>query len=81
MFCNSCPETLCRGVFMATDHRVGAMQGNHEIEYLNDERGFTAYESRFWYPSQQCGSATSLYYSYEVSSRKAGVDQQRNPWY
>jgi hypothetical protein len=45
----------------------GRVQGNHEIEVLDDERGFLAYEARFYFPSEQ--SESPFYYSYEVRRR------------
>ena len=32
----------------------------------NGKTGFLAYESRFWFPSEQSRSYSPFYYSYEV---------------
>ena len=35
-------------------------------QVTNGETGFLAYETRFWFPSEQCMSYSPFYYSYEV---------------
>jgi len=42
------------------------IEGNHEIEVMDGDTGFVAYESRFWYPAEESGSNSPFYYSYET---------------
>ncbi len=35
-------------------------------QVTNGEKGFLAYETRFWFPSEQSMSYSPFYYSYEV---------------
>jgi hypothetical protein len=43
------------------------IEGNHEEEVANGKTGFLAYETRFWFPSEESRSYSPFYYSYEVS--------------
>ena len=36
------------------------------LQVTNGETGFLAYETRFWFPSEQSMSYSPFYYSYEV---------------
>ena len=36
------------------------------MQVTNGRAGFLAYETRFWFPSEQCLSFSPFYYSYEV---------------
>lgn len=45
------------------------------LQVTNGEKGFLAYETRFWFPSEQSMSYSPFYYSYEVRMAKATSDQ------
>lgn len=36
------------------------------MKVANGKTGFLAYESRFWFPSEESRSYSPFYYSYEV---------------
>ncbi|KAI4356399.1 hypothetical protein L6164_000425 [Bauhinia variegata] len=42
------------------------VEGNHEIEEQAGNMTFAAYSSRFAFPSQECGSFSTLYYSFNA---------------
>ena len=39
------------------------------VQVTNGKTGFLAYETRFWFPSEESASYSPFYYSYEVHSR------------
>jgi hypothetical protein len=42
------------------------VEGNHEIEKQARDRTFVAYSSRFAFPSEESGSSSSFYYSFNA---------------
>lgn len=42
------------------------LEGNHEKELINSEKTFLAYESRYYLPYRESGSADPLYYSFDA---------------
>lgn len=42
------------------------VEGNHEIEPQAENQTFVAYSSRFAFPSEESGSSSTLYYSFEA---------------
>ena len=41
-------------------------QLQHELELLDGHKGFVAYETRYWFPSEESKSQSPFYYSYET---------------
>lgn len=42
------------------------IEGEHEIERQAENQTFAAYSSRFVFPSEESGSSSSLYYSFNA---------------
>lgn len=42
------------------------IEGNHEIEEQAEKKNFVAYSSRFAFPSNESGSASTFYYSFNA---------------
>lgn len=42
------------------------VEGNHEIEKQAGNRQFVAYSSRFAFPSEESGSSSTFYYSFNA---------------
>jgi len=42
------------------------IEGNHEIEPQAENQTFVAYSSRFAFPSEESGSSSTLYYSFNA---------------
>lgn len=42
------------------------VEGNHEIEQQIHNRTFAAYSSRFAFPSEESGSSSPFYYSFDA---------------
>lgn len=42
------------------------VEGNHEIEQQAGNQTFAAYSSRFAFPSEESGSSSSFYYSFNA---------------
>lgn len=42
------------------------VEGNHEIEKQAGNHTFVAYSSRFAFPSEECGSSSTFYYSFNA---------------
>jgi hypothetical protein len=42
------------------------VEGNHEIEDQVGNKTFTSYSSRFAFPSQESGSSSTFYYSFNT---------------
>jgi acid phosphatase type 7 len=45
---------------------VMVIEGNHEIEEQAENKTFVAYSSRFAFPSEESGSSSTLYYSFNA---------------
>ena len=45
------------------------------VQVTNGKTGFLAYETRFWFPSEESKSFSPFYYSYEVHSGVATSHQ------
>jgi len=45
---------------------IMVVEGNHEIEKQAENRTFVAYSSRFAFPSQESGSSSTFYYSFNA---------------
>lgn len=45
---------------------IMVIEGNHEIEEQCRNQTFVAYSSRFAFPSGECGSSSTFYYSFNV---------------
>jgi len=45
---------------------IMVVEGNHETEEQADNRTFVAYSSRFAFPSEESGSSSTLYYSFNA---------------
>lgn len=45
---------------------IMVVEGNHEIEKQAGNRTFVAYSSRFAFPSEECGSSSTFYYSFNA---------------
>ncbi|KAK7256037.1 hypothetical protein RIF29_29469 [Crotalaria pallida] len=45
---------------------IMVVEGNHEVEKQAEDREFVAYSSRFAFPSEECGSSSTLYYSFNA---------------
>lgn len=45
---------------------IMVLEGNHEIEEQVGNQTFVAYSSRFAFPSEESGSASTLYYSFNA---------------
>ena len=45
---------------------IMVVEGNHEIEEQAGNRTFEAYSSRFAFPSQESGSTSTFYYSFNA---------------
>ena len=55
------------------------IEGNHEEEVANGRTGFLAYETRFWFPSEESRSYSPFYYSYEVRYCDVCLLEARSP--
>jgi hypothetical protein len=42
------------------------VEGNHEIEQQAENQTFVAYSSRFAFPSEESGSSSTFYYSFNA---------------
>lgn len=68
------------------------VEGNHEIEEQVDNLTFTAYSSRFAFPSKESGSRSTFYYSFNaggihfimlgayIAYNKSGKSQGHQPY-
>lgn len=45
---------------------IMVIEGNHEIELQAENQAFVAYSSRFAFPSEESGSLSTLYYSFNA---------------
>ncbi|RDX65612.1 Purple acid phosphatase 15, partial [Mucuna pruriens] len=45
---------------------IMVVEGNHEIEFQAENRAFVAYSSRFAFPSEESGSSSTFYYSFNA---------------
>jgi len=45
---------------------IMVVEGNHEIEKQARNRTFVAYSSRFAFPSEESGSSSTFYYSFNA---------------
>lgn len=45
---------------------IMVVEGNHEIEEQYGNQTFVAYSSRFAFPSEECGSKSTFYYSFNA---------------
>ncbi|XP_062109193.1 purple acid phosphatase 15-like [Humulus lupulus] len=45
---------------------IMVIEGNHDIEEQAENQTFVAYSSRFAFPSEECGSSSTLYYSFNA---------------
>jgi len=45
---------------------VMVVEGNHEIEEQAGNKTFVAYSSRFAFPSEESGSSSTFYYSFNA---------------
>lgn len=45
---------------------IMVIEGNHEIEEQAGSQKFAAYSSRFAFPSEESGSSSTLYYSFNA---------------
>lgn len=45
---------------------IMVVEGNHEIEEQVDNKMFEAYSSRFAFPSEESGSKSTFYYSFDA---------------
>lgn len=45
---------------------IMVVEGNHETEEQADNKTFVAYSSRFAFPSEESGSLSTLYYSFNA---------------
>lgn len=45
---------------------IMVVEGNHEIEEQAHNRTFVAYSSRFAFPSEESGSSSTFYYSFNA---------------
>lgn len=45
---------------------IMVVEGNHEIEEQVDKKTFEAYSSRFAFPSEESGSKSTFYYSFDA---------------
>ncbi|KAA8539235.1 hypothetical protein F0562_025927 [Nyssa sinensis] len=70
---------------------IVAVEGNHEIEKQAGNLTFAAYSSRFAFPSEESGSSSTFYYSFNaggihfimlggyIAYSKSGIHQTRMP--
>lgn len=45
---------------------IMVVEGNHEIELQAENKTFVAYSSRFAFPSEESGSPSTFYYSFNA---------------
>jgi hypothetical protein len=45
---------------------IMVVEGNHEIEQQAENQTFVAYSSRFAFPSEESGSSSTFYYSFNA---------------
>ncbi|XP_030507448.2 purple acid phosphatase 15 isoform X1 [Cannabis sativa] len=45
---------------------IMVIEGNHDIEPQAENQTFVAYSSRFAFPSEECGSSSTLFYSFNA---------------
>lgn len=45
---------------------IMVVEGNHEIEEQAENKTFVAYSSRFAFPSEESGSSSTFYYSFNA---------------
>lgn len=45
---------------------IMVVEGNHEIEEQAENQTFAAYSSRFAFPSEESGSSSTFYYSFNA---------------
>lgn len=45
---------------------IMVIEGNHEIEEQAENKTFAAYSSRFAFPSEESGSSSTFYYSFNA---------------
>lgn len=45
---------------------IMVVEGNHEIEQQAENQTFVSYSSRFAFPSEESGSSSTLYYSFNA---------------